>query len=129
MPTYTYIVLSNPVEGREAEYNDWYDAVHLPENFTDVAGMKSAQRFKYAAPGVRARKTGESPYGYLAIYEIEADSSEAVEAAFDSARSAGGIPASDAFDMSTVGGWFFEPIGPKLTPGTAPTPRRPSPAG
>lgn len=124
MPTYTYVVLSNPVDGHEDEYNDWYDAVHLPENFTDVEGMLSAQRFKFAAPGVRARKTGEIPYRYLAIYEVEADSPEAVEAAFDKARDAGGIPASSVFDMSTVGGWFFEPIGPKLTPATAPPPRR-----
>jgi hypothetical protein len=26
-----YLVFSNPVEGREDEYNAWYDEVHLPD--------------------------------------------------------------------------------------------------
>ena len=124
MTIYTLVVLNNPTEGREDEYNDWYDNLHLPENFTDVAGMKTAQRFKLAAPGYMARKTGHMPWRYLTIYEVEAESPDAVEAAFDDARARGGIAANDAFDLSSVGGWFFEPIGPKLTQETAPPPRR-----
>jgi hypothetical protein len=124
MPVYTYIVLSNPAEGREDEYNKWYDETHLPENFTDVKGMLSAQRFRFAAPGVVARKTGKVPWRYLVIYEVEADNPDAVQEAFDAARAKGGIPASDAFDLNGTGGWFFEPVGPKLTPETAPPPVR-----
>ena len=31
MATGAMVVFSNPTEGREDEYNDWYDNTHLPE--------------------------------------------------------------------------------------------------
>jgi len=37
------VVFSNPVEGRDAEFNDWYDNVRIPELLA-VPGMLSAKR-------------------------------------------------------------------------------------
>ena len=31
MPSYKLIVMTQPVEGREQEYNDWYQGMHLPD--------------------------------------------------------------------------------------------------
>jgi len=31
MAKYKMVTLTNPVEGREEAYNDWYQNVHLPE--------------------------------------------------------------------------------------------------
>ena len=39
------VVLTEPVEGREAEYNDYYENLHLDEVIA-TTGWISAQRFK-----------------------------------------------------------------------------------
>ena len=38
-------VFTDPVEGKEEEYNDWYNNVHLAE-VCQVEGFLSAQRFE-----------------------------------------------------------------------------------
>ena len=45
MPRYNLIVLTNPVDGREDEYNDWYTNVHL-DDVLKVPGVVAAQRFR-----------------------------------------------------------------------------------
>jgi len=72
MPTYKLIVLTQPVEGREDEYNDWYQNVHL-HDVAALDGVKRAQRYR-----LNDNVAGEEPFPYLAIYEIEADSPDAV---------------------------------------------------
>ncbi len=64
MKTY-YMVYSNPAEGREEEYNDWYSNVHLQE-VTRIEGFISAQRFELT----KAQLVEEQHYKYMAIYEI-----------------------------------------------------------
>jgi hypothetical protein len=99
-----FVVLSNPVDGREAEYNEWYDNVHLADVLA-VDGVVSAQRFKYADI------TGTAPYQYLAVYEWDVDDVTMARAALDKARGEGRLPLSSALDRETVGAWFFEPLG------------------
>ncbi len=77
------IVLTNPAEGLEDEYNEWYDNVHLAE-VVAVPGFKSARRYKLSP-----HQYGNTIYGvagnpdlkhrYLAVYEIEGDVKEAFE--------------------------------------------------
>jgi hypothetical protein len=31
MPKHLMLVLTNPVEGKDAEYNEWYTNTHLPD--------------------------------------------------------------------------------------------------
>lgn len=57
------VVLSNPVAGREDEFNAWYTGQHLPDVLR-VPGFVAAQRFAFAGEG-------EHPWKYLAIYEVE----------------------------------------------------------
>ena len=58
--------MTNPIEGKEKEYNDWYSNVHLKE-VVAIKGFKSAQRFKLT----KAQQSDEQPFKYMAIYEIE----------------------------------------------------------
>jgi hypothetical protein len=102
---YTFVVLSNPVDGREDEMNDWYDNVHL-DDVLAVPGCVSAQRYRFADTS-----PASGPYAYLAVYEWEAESVAAARAALDTARAAGGLPVTSALDGSRLGAWFFEPIG------------------
>ncbi|MET0241760.1 MAG: hypothetical protein ABW184_17855 [Sphingobium sp.] len=67
MPKFKMIALTNPVAGREDEFNDWYQNVHLAE-VVSREGVVSAQRYKVAAPLI-----APISYGYMAIYDIETD--------------------------------------------------------
>ena len=69
MPKYTFMVLTNPVEGQEDTYNDWYTNRHLAD-VLNVPGFVSAQRFKLAD----AQRGGSpQPWRYLALYQIDTD--------------------------------------------------------
>ena len=109
MSKYMLVAFSKPVEGCEAAYNDWYNNIHMPE-VLNVPGFASAQRFKVRVPMV-----GEMPGRYLALYQMEAGSPEAVEAAKKALMTAG-MQQSGAIDRSS--GSFigvFERFGPGQT--------------
>lgn len=109
MPRYKMVVLSHPVEGREAEYNDWYQHVHLGE-IVAFRGFASAQRFR------RVRNLGaRDTYPYLAIYEIETDDLDAVLAELESEARAGALTMSEAFSSEFVSAAIYEEFGPLVT--------------
>ena len=83
------LVHTSPVEGRDDEYNDWYDDVHLME-VLKVAGFTSACRF---------RTLGGNSVPYLAIYEVEADDLKAAQAALGAGVASGEIRMSDTLAM------------------------------
>jgi hypothetical protein len=88
-----FVVLTNPVDGREAEYNEWYDRRHL-QDVLAIPGFVAAQRFL----------TGELatfpalPWKYLAIYEVAPDAVEAAFAEMDLRKGTERMPISDALD-------------------------------
>ena len=71
MQRYSLIVMTNPVEGRDGEYNDWYTNTHL-HDVLKIPGIIGAQRFRRSDT---QRDSGPFPWGYLAIYECETDDS------------------------------------------------------
>ena len=87
---YTMIAYTNPVEGREDEYNKWYDEVHLPE-FSALPGVVSGRRFKV---------DGDKPAAYAAVYELSTEPKN-VFAAFGEALKNGSIHMSDAIDSKS----------------------------
>ena len=58
--------MTNPVEGKDKEYNDWYSNVHLKE-VTAIKGFKSAQSFKLT----KAQQFDKQQFKYMAIYEVD----------------------------------------------------------
>jgi hypothetical protein len=70
MTEYKLVALTNAQPARDDEYNQWYDAQHLPD-VLKVPGFVAAQRFKLSE-AVAAPKP-PSKYNYLTIYEIETD--------------------------------------------------------
>lgn len=70
---------------REAEFNHWYDTVHV-HDVCAVEGFIAARRYVPA--------DGRGPY--VAMYEIEADNLEAAVAAMLAAFDAGQFRASDS---------------------------------
>jgi hypothetical protein len=94
MKTY-YIVYSNPMPGKDAEFNDWYTDVHLAE-VLQIDGFISAQRFQLAEPQV----VDDQPYRYMAMYEIENDN---IEKTIQNVMAAsGGLQMTDAMDTDKV---------------------------
>ena len=113
------LVFSNPVDGREEEYNAWYSEHHLDEILA-IDGFVLAQRFRLAGDARMTRDTPDAPYRYLALYEVEDGAlARADSALFDLARrervealAAGRTPKlvmspSMAPDLRT---WWYEAI-------------------
>lgn len=63
------LVLSDPVEGREDEYNEWYSGQHLEETL-QTPGWSAARRFVLADDQLSEHLP---EHRYLALYEISAD--------------------------------------------------------
>jgi hypothetical protein len=91
---YTLIVHTSPADGREDEYNAWYDDVHLAE-FSALPGVLSGRRFKVVSPDPDAKPA------YAAIYETSADPGQ-VFASMNEAIKNGTMHMSDAVDQSSV---------------------------
>ncbi len=103
MATYLVVVLSNPVEGREDEFNEWYEHTHLDEVLRS-AGFRSAQRFHLDAQAGHA-----SSHDYLALYETEGDSAAEVIERLNATR--GQRQQSKSIDNRGAALWVFSPTG------------------
>jgi hypothetical protein len=103
------VVLTDPVAGREDEYNEWYDTVHLREVLT-VPGFVAAQRFAMAE-GLPGSPT--PPQRYVAFYELETDDLPGAVAALTG--SVGSMTMTSALDRATVGSYAVTAIGARVT--------------
>ncbi|WP_340317989.1 DUF4286 family protein [Rhizorhabdus argentea] len=104
MTSFKFIALSNPVEGQEQDYNDWYSNRHI-QDVVQTPGFVSAQRFK-----IVPTPKDNCPYRYLAIYEIEsANVEEAIKALFERGLT-GAMPISPALDTTDLLSGVFEAI-------------------
>ena len=102
---FTVMVLTEPTEGNEEQFNDYYENTHLEEVIA-TSNFTSAQRFKLAG------NAGEDcPLPYLALYETEGESAEAVLADLSARRSE--REQSDSLNKRTGRIWVFEEFGPK----------------
>lgn len=102
MGKYVMVVQSKAKDGRDDEYNDWYDSVHI-KDICAIPGVKSGRRFEatpvaIGAPGLK----------YLAIYEIEAEDPMALMAEMGKRATDGTIHTSDALDAPASVLWFYK---------------------
>ena len=66
VPVAIWIVMTNPVEGKEAEFNDWYDNRHIHDAVA-IPGFVSGQRYRIVPGSPKERPR----WGYVTLYEIE----------------------------------------------------------
>ncbi len=111
MPQCRLIALTTPQPGREQEYHDWYNNVHLPE-LVNLFNMNGAQRFELVA-----KLMGADTNQFLAIYEFESDNPAADLAKMGEAAQSGKLTPSDAQDMNTTYTALFTEIGERVVPG------------
>lgn len=103
MANYKLVVLTNPVAGRDAEYNDWYNKVHL-RDVTAVPGYRSAQRFRLANP-----MGFDHQWQYLALYEVETDDPDTALKDLFSRQNTELMHISEALDLPGAMGGLFAP--------------------
>ena len=89
------VALTTPAPGKEDEYHDWYQNVHLPEILSFPGGIK-AQRFKQVA-----KLMGSDTNPYLAIYEFDCENPAEFLAAMGAAAQSGKLTPGTAQDMAT----------------------------
>ena len=88
MARHTLVVFTNAAEGKDEEFNRWYNDVHLGD-VLGIEGFVEAQRFELKD------MDGSAPsHRYLALYQIETDDIDAVIGRLTS--SAGTMVISDA---------------------------------
>ena len=66
------VVFSNPAEGRDDEFNRWYDETHLPE-VLEIEGVVAARRYELGV------EDPDAPHRYLAVYELDQPCAEVLE--------------------------------------------------
>ena len=110
MPSCKLVALTRPLPGREADYHDWYQNVHLPE-LVNTFKMKGAQRYKLVA-----KLMGADEKECLAIYGIECDDAAALRGEMGQADASGKMTQSDASDMGTTYTALFQEYAPRVVP-------------
>ncbi|HEY0246647.1 MAG TPA: hypothetical protein VGC45_00160 [Gryllotalpicola sp.] len=60
-----FMALTNPIEGREDEFNAWYDQEHVPD-VVAVECYRSGRRFK-----LENTAGAPAPWKYLSLYRFE----------------------------------------------------------
>ncbi len=105
MARHLLIALSRPVEGREAEYNDWYQNVHLAQ-MVALPGFVSAQRFRVSR-SLGARDV----FPYLALYEIDTDDIDASVRAIETSPESGTLLIADSIDRQAAYAAIYEEFG------------------
>lgn len=88
------LVLSNPTEGLESEFNDWYGGSHLLHGL-ETPGVLSGQRFKRATAPWPAGK-----HDYMMIWELDDPAFTLAELA--KVKGTAEMPISPAINMDTV---------------------------
>ncbi len=121
MAKYTFLALTNPVAGKEAEFNEWYDKHHIAD-VINVPGFISGQRFKLAEAQFGGE--GSHAYRYLALYEIETDDIAATIKELKDRGATAEIVPSDAIDMKGLATYMFAPLREKVMAKDVKRPRR-----
>jgi hypothetical protein len=102
MAKYVMVVQSKALEGRDDDYNHWYDTIHF-QDICDIPGVKSGRRFE-ATPIAM----GPAGQPYLSIFEIETDDPGAFAAELGKRSADGTMRQSDALDPSSVALWIYQ---------------------
>ncbi|MEU6644419.1 hypothetical protein ABZ863_17945 [Saccharomonospora sp. NPDC046836] len=89
------LVFSNARDGRDDEYNEWYNKVHLPDLLT-IPGVRSGARYRVHAPDAAVPE-----HRYLAIYDLDGDG-DAVLKEIATRSGSGQFQLTDSLDSRTV---------------------------
>jgi hypothetical protein len=120
VPKFTLVVLTGAAPGREEEFDDWYESVHIPDVLS-VDGVVAAQRFEFVDV-----QGGDPPEPrQLVLYEVDAPNVRAVQEAFARAH-AEWSQEPERHRSDSNGGkfcaWYFMPSSERFVAGVQPKP-------
>src|SRR5215468_1280424 len=101
MGRFVFVVQTEPVPGRDREYNQWYDEIHL-KDVCAFPGFVGARRFRLVEGDAKTR--------YLALYELETDDPQRDLAALTAAAGRERMRMTDALDLPRATTALFEQI-------------------
>ena len=101
---YKLVVFTNAVEGKDREFNDWYQNTHL-QQIVSIKSFKQAQRFRFHANIVPG--SGDTSR-YMAVYDIETDDIGASLAAMNELAASGRMPLPDSMGQPIIGAVYEE---------------------
>lgn len=107
MPKATLVVLSNPVEGREDEYNEWYNNQHL-DDVLQVPGVTGATRLK-----LRSNPADGKAWRYCALYDVDHDDPASILDELNARSGTDRMAISEAIDINGVYAAIYEPFAAK----------------
>jgi hypothetical protein len=102
MAKYSMVVQSKAVDGKDAEYNEWYDNQHFGD-ICAIPGVTGGRRLEQVMT-----VAGEPGLKYLAIYDIETDDIGGVMAEMGRRGTEGLMPISDALDGPASQLWIYK---------------------
>ena len=107
MPKVKMLVYTNALDGKDDEFNRWYDEIHVPEVLKFTKSV-AAQRFRQsdAQPGK------PEPFRYLAIYEFDVDSKEAYDSLTANVEK---MNMGSSLDQDKVKVAFYDDLGDRVT--------------
>jgi hypothetical protein len=105
MARHVFFAFTNPVPGREADFNHWQDNTHVPDGLT-IPGFVSARRFRVADAQFM-----DDPQRtrYVTIYEIESDDIAKTVAATQQLQAQ--FVVTDAMDLNTIRAAIYTQLG------------------
>jgi hypothetical protein len=98
---FVFVVQTEPAPGRDREYNQWYDEIHL-KDVCAFPGFVGARRFRLVEGDAKTR--------YLALYELETDDPRRDLAALTAAAGTDRMRMTDALDLPKATTALFEQI-------------------
>jgi hypothetical protein len=101
--SYQMLVFTNPTDGQEATYNDWYDHQHVPDVLR-VPGFVNGQRF--IMTDANQAKELQLPR-YLARFTLRSESLKATNEDITARGRDGRTRSSESFDIKTGVVAFF----------------------
>jgi hypothetical protein len=103
---YVVLALTNPVEGREEEYNKWYNEVAVPV-YKTIRGFEHLGRFRLADVPKQFDFAADSKWKYLSLYRFSTENyDELVKNVEETIRNSENYYFSDGIDHNS----FFEPV-------------------
>ncbi|KQW45038.1 hypothetical protein ASC77_19855 [Nocardioides sp. Root1257] len=94
------LVFSSPRStADESAFDEWYDAVHIPQVIDAVPGVVSGRRFVQSRTQIGGATEG--PRRRMTVYEVEADRVAEALAGLGAAMRDGRVERSDLIDRSS----------------------------
>lgn len=104
MRRFKMLVFSEPFEGKDDAYNEWYTGRHLAD-ICALPGFTSAQRFT-----LHSVSMGQTLNRYLAIYDVETDDPDWVIENMFANRDTPAMPMDDAFNIDPTTVMLYEEL-------------------